>query len=183
MAYKEEKHAFEELTADMKSGDIPAVVILKGSEEYLVDFYAETLIDRFVSKECRMLDLTTFERDKASVEDIIGNLETLPFMSERKVVYLPEFFDDRGRMPKTIDRGTNDKKELAEQLEKIDPDSTLLIITAANTEDYKAEKLVKDSAIYKAVSKQGRKGIGRSRVSSWQSKNERKMHPWPTSGS
>ena len=161
MAYNEEKHAFEQLTADMKSGDIPAVVILRGSEEYLVDFYAETLIDKFVSKECRMLDLTTFERDKASVQDIIGNLETLPFMSERKVVYLPEFFDDRGRMPKAIDRGTNDKKELAEQLEKIDPATTLLIITAANSEDYKAEKLVKDSELYKKVSKQGRKGIGR----------------------
>ena len=38
MAYNEEKHAFEQLTADMKAGDIPAVVILRGSEEYLVDF-------------------------------------------------------------------------------------------------------------------------------------------------
>ena len=51
MAYKDEKHAYEQLTEDMRAGDIPAVVVLCGSEEYLVDFYAKRLIDRFVSEQ------------------------------------------------------------------------------------------------------------------------------------
>ena len=161
MAYKEEKHAFEQLTEDMKTGDIPAVVVLTGKEEYLVDFYAKRLIDRFVTKESSVLDLTTIERDKATVADIIGSLETMPFMSERKVVFLPEFFDDKGRMPKPIEKSPTEKKALAEQMEAIDPNTALLIITAANPADYKAERGLKDSEVYKTVSRQGRKGTGR----------------------
>ena len=161
MAYKDEKHAYEQLTEDMKAGDIPAVVLLCGSEEYLVDFYAKRLIGNYVSEACAMLDLATIERDKAVAADIIGHLETVPFMSERKVVFLPEFYDGRGRMPKAIDKSATEKKELAEQLDKIDPAATLLIITAANPSDYKAERTFKDSEIYKKISKQGRKGIGR----------------------
>ncbi|GEM_PF-977895 len=161
MADKYEKHAYEQLTEDMKTGDIPAVVVLRGKEEYLVDFYAKRLIDRFVTKESSVMDLTTFERDKATVSDIIGSLETMPFLSERKVVYLPEFFDERGRMPKVIEKSPNEKKALAEQLEKTDPATALLIMTAANPEDYKADRILKDSEVYKTVSRQGRKGIGR----------------------
>ena len=161
MAYKDEIHAYEQLTADMKSGDIPAVVMLCGSEEYLVDFYAKRLIDCFVSEASAVMDLATIERDKAVSADIIGHLETMPFMSQRKVVYLPEFFDNRGRMPKTIEKSTTEKKELAEHLDGIDPATTLLLITAANPSDYKAERSFKDSEIYRKVSKQGRKGIGR----------------------
>ena len=161
MAYKDQIHAYEQLTADMKSGDIPAVVMLCGSEEYLVDFYAGRLIDKYVNEACTMLDLAVIERDKATTADIIGNLETVPFMSERKVVYLPEFFDDRGRMPKPIEKSSAEKKELAEQMGKIDPSTTLLLITAVDPSDYKAERAFKDSEIYKIIAKQGRKGIGR----------------------
>ena len=161
MAYKDQIHAYEQLTADMKSGDIPAVVMLCGSEEYLVDFYAGRLIDKYVNEACTLLDLAVIERDKATTADIIGNLETVPFMSERKVVYLPEFFDDRGRMPKPIEKSSAEKKELAEQMGKIDPSTTLLLITAVDPSDYKAERAFKDSEIYKIIAKQGRKGIGR----------------------
>ncbi|MGX8774076.1 MAG: DNA polymerase III subunit delta [Bacillota bacterium] len=161
MAYRDEKHAYEQLTEDMKTGDIPAVVVLRGKEEYLVDFYAKRLIDRFVTKESSVLDLTTMERDKVTVDGIIGSLETMPFMSERKVVFLPEFFDGRGRMPKVFEKNQNDRKALVEQLSAIDPERALLLITAANPEDYRAEQTLKESEIYKAVSRQGRKGVGR----------------------
>ena len=97
MAYsKDQKHAYEILTGDMKTGNIPAAVILSGKEEYLVDFYAGRLIDRFVAKECRPLDLVTHVRDELTADAVIDSLETMPFMSQRKVVYLPEFFDEKG---------------------------------------------------------------------------------------
>ena len=100
MAYRDEKHAFEQLTEDMKKGDIPAVVVLRGKEEYLVDFYAKRLIDRFVTKESRVLDLTTIERDKATVDDIIGSLETMPFMIGIARSTYPRMSDRAVRMPK-----------------------------------------------------------------------------------
>lgn len=162
MAYgRDEKHAYEQLTADMKAGDIPAVVILSGKEEYLVDFYAGRITDRFVNDACRVLDLVTLVRDELTGDDIIGSLETMPFMSERKVIYLPEFFDDKGRMPRVIEKEQTPGKKLAEYFMQIDPQTTLLLITAASPADYKAERKLKESEVYKAVSRQGRKGIGR----------------------
>lgn len=162
MAYgRDEKHAYEQLTADMKAGDIPAVVILSGKEEYLVDFYAGRIADSLVSDACRVLDLVTLVRDELTVDDIIGSLETMPFMSERKVVCLPEFFDDKGRMPRVIEKEQPPGKKLAEYFKEIDPETTLLLITAASPADYKAERKLKESEVYKAVSRQGRKGIGR----------------------
>ena len=158
MAYKDEKHAYQKLTEDMKAGKIPAVVMLKGKEEYLVDFYAKRLIDKYVDSACSMLDLATLVRDSVTMADITGNLETMPFMSERKVVYLPGFFDDKGRMPKPIERSQNDKKELAELLDRIDPATTLLLITAADPADYKAEKNIKESPVYKKIAKAGKGG-------------------------
>lgn len=162
MAYnRDEKHAYEQLTADMKAGDIPAAVIFSGTEDYLVDFYAGRLIDRYVRQECRALDLVTLIRDELTADEIINSLETVPFLSERKVVYLPEFFDEKGRMPKDIEKKQNARKELAEMIDSLDPQTTLLLITAAHPADYKAERSIKDSEIYKKVSKQGRKGVGR----------------------
>ena len=83
MADRNGKHAFEQLTEDMKTGDIPAVVILRGSEGYLIDFYAKRLIGRYVSEQSEMLDLAAIERDKATLQAISEHLETMPFLSER----------------------------------------------------------------------------------------------------
>lgn len=162
MAYnRDEKHAYEQLTADMKAGDIPAAVIFLGTEDYLIDFYAGRLIDRYIRQECRALDLVTLIRDELTADEIINSLETMPFLSERKVVYLPEFFDDKGKMPKDIEKKQNARKELAEMIDSLDPQTTLLLITAAHPADFKAERNIKESEIYKKVSKQGRNGVGR----------------------
>ena len=161
MAYKDEKHAYEQLTEDMKKDDVPAVVLLRGKEEYLVDFYANSLISTYIREECRMLDLVTFVRDSVTVSDIIGSLETMPFMSQRKIVFLPEFFDEKGRLPRPLEKSQEDKKLLVQELSELNPETTLLIMTAANPADYKAEKALKENAIYKEVSKGGRKGTGR----------------------
>ena len=162
MAYnRDEKHAYEQLTADMKAGDIPAAVIFSGTEDYLIDFYAGRLIDKYIRQECRALDLVTLIRDELTADEIINSLETMPFLSERKVVYLPEFFDDKGRMPKDIEKKQNARKELAGMIDSLDPQTTLLLITAAHPADYKAERNIRDSEIYKKVAKQGRKGVGR----------------------
>lgn len=161
MAYKEEKHAYEQLTADMKAEDIPAAVILSGSEEFLVDFYAGKLIDKYIRQECRALDLVTLVRDELTADEIVSSLQTMPFLSERKVVYLPEFFDEKGRMPKDIEKKQTAGKQLAEMIGSLDHETTLLLITASSPADYKASRSVRESEIFKIISKQGRKGVGR----------------------
>ena len=162
MAYsKDQKHAYEILTGDMKTGNIPAAVILSGKEEYLVDFYAGRLIDRFVAKECRPLDLVTHVRDELTADAVIDSLETMPFMSQRKVVYLPEFFDEKGRMPRSFEKSQNSRKQLGKLLDELDPETALLLITAAAPADYRAERTLKETDIYKKIAGSGKKSVGR----------------------
>ena len=56
MDYREKEHAFITIEKDLKSGKIPRVVLLCGSEEYLIEWYTQVLTRRYVSDACRALD-------------------------------------------------------------------------------------------------------------------------------
>ena len=101
MAQRQE-HAFIKIGKDIKAGKIPGLVLLKGVESYLVDFYSRTLISKYVNKACEALDLVVLDRKGVTAEGIIENLETLPLMSERKVVLLPDFIDEKGKLPEAF---------------------------------------------------------------------------------
>ena len=46
---KEKEHAFITIEKDLKSGKIPEVVLLCGKEDYLIRWYTDALVDRYVS--------------------------------------------------------------------------------------------------------------------------------------
>ena len=46
MDYREKEHAFITIEKDLKGGKVPRVVLLCGSEEYLIEWYAQTLVRR-----------------------------------------------------------------------------------------------------------------------------------------
>ncbi len=98
MDYREKEHAFITIEKDLKGGKVPRVVLLCGSEEYLIEWYAQTLIRRYVSDACRALDLVRLEGDSLTLERIREGLETVSLMSERKVVFLPDFFRRQERL-------------------------------------------------------------------------------------
>ena len=97
MDYREKEHAFITIEKDLKGGKVPRVVLLCGSEEYLIEWYAQTLIRRYVSDACRALDLVRLEGDSLTLERIREGLETVSLMSERKVVFLPDFLPAAGK--------------------------------------------------------------------------------------
>lgn len=57
----------------------------------MIEWYAQTLIRRYVSDACRALDLVRLEGDSLTLERIREGLETVSLMLERKVVFLPDF--------------------------------------------------------------------------------------------
>lgn len=162
MAYKKnEEHAFVKIGKDMKAGKIPGLVLLYGDEEYLVNFYAEALIGRYVNKACEALDLVTLDRDSVTVNSIIENLETMPLMSERKVVYLPDFIDAKGRFPKALSDSQNAMDQLIEYMNGVAgsaPDGMLLLVTMAKQEDDRVTAAVKKTKFYKAFQALAAKG-------------------------
>ena len=134
MAQRQE-HAFIKIGKDIKAGKIPGLVLLKGVEAYLVDFYSRALISKYVNKASEALDLVVLDRKGVTTQGIIENLETLPLMSERKVVLLPDFVDERGKLPEAF-QNEGQLQDLIGYIEGSLSDSgkdsgRLLLITAA----------------------------------------------------
>ena len=117
MDYREKEHAFITIEKDLKGGKVPRVVLLCGSEEYLIEWYAQTLIHRYVSDACRALDLVRLEGDSLTLERIREGLETVSLMSERKVVFLPDFLPAAGKAVRGFPE--SDCKALAEYLPQV----------------------------------------------------------------
>lgn len=135
--YRETEHAFITIGKDIKGGKIPSLVLLCGKEEYLIKWYTDVLIKKYVSDACRPIDLVTLEGEFLTVEKIKESLETVSLMSERKVVYLPEFTPAAGKALKGL--SDSDINELIEYLPQI-PKESLLLITASEQEEVKNKK-------------------------------------------
>lgn len=160
MAYKKNtEHAFLRIGKDMKAGRIPSLVLLCGSEEYLVDFYADALIRKYVDKTCEALDLVVLGRDIVTAGRIEENMETLPLMSERKVVYLPGFVDSNGKLPKAFSERQDELKRLFDYAESIRESSgMLLLMTADAQDDERGERALRSSALFRNISEAARAG-------------------------
>ena len=52
--YREKEHAFVTIGRDMKEGRILPLVLLCGSEEYLIEWYADALIRKYVSRRAEL---------------------------------------------------------------------------------------------------------------------------------
>ena len=153
-----EEHAFLRIEKALKAKKIPAAVLLCGTEEYLVHHYAETLINTFTNKASQALDLVTLDRDTVTFNSIVENLETMPLMSERKVVYLPDFIDTKGKMPKAFE-GKEEAEKLAEYIDALADGGTeggmLLLMTAARQTDQRNDSAVRRNAVFKAFASAG----------------------------
>ena len=141
MAYKSAEHDFVRIERDLKAGNIPGLVLLCGKEDYLTDHYAGTLIDRFVDPASRQLDLITLSGAEVSRQALESGAETVSLLSERRVVYLPGLVDARGKLPKQLERGSDDADDLMAYFREI-PEGVLVLITAmkpVTTGDYKKQ--------------------------------------------
>jgi len=148
-AYKEQEHAFITIGRDIKEGKIPRLVLLCGKEEYLIKFYADMLINKYVSDACRPIDLVSLEGEFLTLDRIIESVETVSLMSERKVVLLPDFTPAAGKALKGF--SDSDVTALTGYFKDI-PEGSLLLITAAEQDENKAAK----NKVRTAVEKYGK---------------------------
>lgn len=147
--YREKEHAFVTIGKDLKEGNIPRLVLLCGKEEYLIRFYSEAIIKKYIADACRLMDLVTLEGEALTAERIMEALETVSLMSERKVVFLPDFSPAAGKPLKGF--GESDIKKLIDGFGDI-PEGAMLLITASESDDARSTK----NKVRTAVEKHGR---------------------------
>lgn len=127
------EHPFRTVNKMIKSGTYPSVILLYGKERLLVDWALRSIEKAVVNPMTKQLDYSAFSEKEDDVAAIIAACETLPFMSEKKMVVLKDL------APEQI-------APLADYISDM-PDTTLLIIVT--------DKPDKRKPLYKKTEKIG----------------------------
>ena len=87
MAYQPKKteKEYREFLKDMKANDIAPFVLLYGKEQFLVDWAVKALREKYVNKATEVMDYQSVDSD-ADADTLMAAIQTLPMMSERRVV-------------------------------------------------------------------------------------------------
>ena len=83
----------KQLEADIKNRNYKRIYLLTGDQDYMIKRYEKALIDVFLPQGDE-INLTRFFGKKTDIKDVIELCDTMPFMSERRVIVLEntEFF-------------------------------------------------------------------------------------------
>ena len=121
---------YQTLGKQLEAGSLPRVLLLYGSEHYLIRWILSRITSRYVPEETRLFNLTLFDGNRYyDAQPVIEACEMLPMLSEKRVVLLEHFRKTGGQRPNqsAID-------ELAGYLDSV-PDTTLLIFTMSEEDD------------------------------------------------
>lgn len=135
---------------DIKLGQLKNVYVLYGAEAYLLKQYKDKLVKAMVNEGDNM-NFTSFTGKDISTKEVIDLAETMPFLSDRRVILI----EDSGFFKSATD-------DLADYMEAI-PETTFFIF---------AEKEVdKRNRLYKACYKAGK-------VVEFETQNEQLLARW-----
>ncbi len=130
----------EELLAQLRSGKYSRIYLLYGSEDYLVRFYSDRLVEKNLSEEDRLMNMQVYEGSAAEVGQVSESAETYPFMAEKRITVIRDsgWFQTKG-VPEGLENFVKAIPNL--------PETSLLI--------FEEHQVDKRSQFYKAVSKYG----------------------------
>ncbi len=133
-----ERKAFKDMNSideDLKTGNFARIYLLTGEEAYLRLQYRNKLKERLcVSGDT--LNVVTYSGKDVPVNEVIDFANTIPFMAERRLVFLENT---------TLFESSNDA--LADYMKEVPEDTCIIFVQ---------EKVDKRGRLYKAVQKYGR---------------------------
>ncbi|MDR2163553.1 MAG: DNA polymerase III subunit delta [Clostridiales Family XIII bacterium] len=144
---KTAQHAFKTIESDIERGILfsARALLLFGEELYLVDHYERIIRDKYISSGAEAIDCTRVDWDAkdvaGAVSSIVAVCDTLPMISERRVVLVSVSPGDEKSL------GFVDTKPLASYISSV-PETTILIIKSAS--------FPKNSVLYKALDGYGK---------------------------
>ena len=132
---------YKELNKDIKNKEIGPVYLFTGPEYYIGHMMEKTLMSKVVSKGLEVLNFNIFADKNPDISEILATCETLPLMSEKRMVIIRE--------PAQIGK-ISDKKEIDRFTAYLDkPSPTTLLIIYWEQPD-------KRKKLYKTIQKKGK---------------------------
>lgn len=142
--HAKEKHAYKRIDKEIKNHSVNNLIFFYGEEDFLIRWAIDLIVKEYVNEACREMNFSRLDGATVTLEQIMNNCETLPFISEKRVVLINDFKLIEGIKSKYID--DEEEKLLASYLKGL-PEHCILIITADSAD--------KRKKLYKAVLEQG----------------------------
>ncbi len=137
--------SYKEFVQHMKATEPLKVYVLHGKERYLINWAVDALKEKHISSDFRDFNFDKIHGSVASLEVIVNTCETLPMMSQRRMLVLDDFSILEGGKIKSFSE--EDEKAFVKYLEDISS-SCIVIMTCGS-------KLDKRKTLYKRLSKSG----------------------------
>ena len=129
----------KELEKQLKQNNISSCYLFYGTEQYLKTQYTNLLKKKVLEVSAEAMNLDIFQGNKQAVSTILDSADTLPFLSERRLVIVKESeLFQTGRK--------NDTEKMADYI-KIIPNTTCILFIENEVD--------KRGKLYKAISKYG----------------------------
>ena len=133
-AKKQEPHSYKRIQSELSEGSLKHILLFYGRERYLIRWACGRVKETYVRPESEFFDFVKIDGTAAETEEIIGACETVPMLSEKKVVLVEDFDETEGRGDR-----------LAEYMKEF-PESSVLILVCDSQN--KKKKLYKAAVKY-----------------------------------
>lgn len=140
---KTKEHAFKRIQKDIKEG-LGNPLFFYGEEQFLVRWAVDAIVERYVEPNLRQINCSRLDRDAATVDAIIEQCETLPMLSEKRIVIVDGF--PVGTENARESYSEEEERTFIKYLKEL-PDSCLLILTSDSAD--------KRRKLYKAIAATG----------------------------
>lgn len=117
---------------------IKNIILIHGNESFLIEKHSKDIIDKLVDKSFFDFNVSKFEFEDLDIEKLYNSLQTLPLMSDNKVVIIENMPLDKG----AISKYKTVFEELANIINNVPP-STYLIINSSTEKLFNGKFLKK----------------------------------------
>lgn len=117
---------------------IKNIILIHGNESFLIEKHSKDIVDKLVDKSFYDFNVSKFEFEDLDIEKLYNSLQTLPLMSDNKVVIIENMPLDKG----AISKYKTVFEELASIINNVPP-STYLIINSSTEKLFNGKFLKK----------------------------------------
>ncbi|SHH66112.1 DNA polymerase III subunit delta [Sporanaerobacter acetigenes] len=140
----------EELIVDIKNNNLKTVYIFCGEEHYFIDYSLNLIKEKYIPQGLESLNYISFEGKDTEFNEIYNACETLPFMSEKKIVVVKDLgiFSRRKKDDEEYEIESKKDEGLKEYLKTLEDYVVIIFIE-------KERKVDKNKSIVKTINKIG----------------------------
>ena len=97
---KKEPHSYKRIQAELKEDRLKNILLLFGREKYLIRWACEQIRKRYVMSAAELFDFVKIDGSSEDTGRISEACETLPMLSEKRVVLVSDFDESSGEAMK-----------------------------------------------------------------------------------